>query len=336
MAVGKLAEWSGNKSGGCQPVISINRRNKLFHLNPFRGRSLNKHEATLECFIYWLRESNGIFSSRLFPLSPLPGGSRNNHENEPTFSESIRNTSAVIGKDAVLNCYVESLGMYKVGWMRSDQTVLSVGKMVTQNTRYSVSHEESNKWSLRLHNVRESDEGCYLCQINTQPLLKQSGCIQLNYPPDISDEESSTDTTIHEGRNTTLHCSAKGNPTPRIFWRRDDGIAITVRNEEKISSVDIFNGSSLKLVNVRRDQMSAYLCIAVNGVEPAISKRIFLRVQCELFLYFLLFFNFPSFLPTFFLSFYNAISSYSCTQHHIRLATHRREGGHVTTNRLPC
>lgn len=336
LAVGKLAEWSGNKSGGCQPVISINRRNKLFHLNPFRGRSLNKHEATLECFIYWLRESNGIFSSRLFPLSPLPGGSRNNHENEPTFSESIRNTSAVIGKDAVLNCYVESLGMYKVGWMRSDQTVLSVGKMVTQNTRYSVSHEESNKWSLRLHNVRESDEGCYLCQINTQPLLKQSGCIQLNYPPDISDEESSTDTTIHEGRNATLHCSAKGNPTPRIFWRRDDGIAITVRNEEKISSVDIFNGSSLKLVNVRRDQMSAYLCIAVNGVEPAISKRIFLRVQCELFLYFLLFFNFPSFLPTFFLSFYNAISSYSCTQHHIRLATHRREGGHVTTNRLPC
>lgn len=215
-------------------------------------------------------------------LSRLSGGSRNNHEGEPTFSDSIRNTSAVIGKDAVLHCFVESLGMYKVGWMRSDQTVLSVGKMVTQNSRYSVSHEQTNKWSLRIHNVRESDEGCYLCQINTQPLLKQSGCIQLQYPPDISDEESSTDMTIHEGRNATLHCSARGNPTPRIFWRRDDGVAITLdRGEEIESSADTVNGSSLKLVNVGRDQMSAYLCIAVNGVEPAISKRIFLRVQCE-------------------------------------------------------
>lgn len=174
--------------------------------------------------------------------------------------------------------------MYKVGWMRSDQTVLSVGKMVTQNSRYSVSHAETNKWSLRIDNVRESDEGCYLCQINTQPLLKQSGCIQLHYPPDISDENSSTDTTILEGRNATLHCLAKGNPTPRIFWRRDDGNAIRVRDEAGVeSTVDIFNGSSLNLINVQRDQMSAYLCIAVNGVEPAISKRIFLRVHCEIF-----------------------------------------------------
>jgi neurotrimin len=166
--------------------------------------------------------------------------------------------------------------------MRSDQTVLSVGKMVTQNSRYSVNHEEGSKWSLKIHSVRESDEGCYICQINTQPLLKASGCIQLQFPPDISDEESSTDTTIHEGRNVTLHCSARGNPQPRILWRRDDGIPIKMRSEYGAeATVDIFNGSSLKLVNARRDQMSAYLCIAVNGVEPAISKRIFLHVQCE-------------------------------------------------------
>jgi neurotrimin len=215
----------------------------------------------------------------------LSGGSRNNHEGEPKFSESIRNVSAVIGKDAVLDCFVESLGSkYKVGWMRADQTVLSVGKMVTQNSRYSISHDGNSRWSLRINNVRESDEGCYLCQINTQPLLKQSGCIQLQFPPDISDDESSSDTTIHEGKNVTLHCSATGNPIPRILWRRDDGLPIKLVGE---THVDIFNGSSLKLMNVRRDQMSAYLCIAVNGVEPAISKRIFLRVQCEFFSIFL-------------------------------------------------
>jgi hypothetical protein len=240
----------------------------------FVRQRLNKHKMTTECFIY--RKNNGIF------ISSSSGGSRNNHEAEPKFSQSIKNVSAVIGKDAVLSCYVESLGFFKVGWMRSDQTVLSVGKIVTQSTRYSVSYQEPNKWSLRIHNVREMDEGCYICQINTQPLLKQSGCMQLNYSPDISDEESSADTTIHEGRDVTLRCTARGNPIPRIFWRRDDGNAIKLRNSAGFeSSVDIFNGSSLKLTNVRRDQMSAYLCIAVNGVEPAISKRIFLRVQCE-------------------------------------------------------
>lgn len=188
----------------------------------------------------------------------------------------------MIGKDAVLNCFVESLGVYKVGWMRSDQTVLSVGKMVTQNSRYSINHEETNKWSLRIHNVRDSDEGCYLCQINTQPLLKQRGCIQLQYPPDISDEDSSSDTTIQEGRNATLHCSAKGNPQPRVFWRREDGIPLVLRNDKGFqSSSDHFNGSSLRLLSVRRDQMAAYLCIAVNGVMPAMSKKMDLYVQCE-------------------------------------------------------
>lgn len=167
------------------------------------------------------------------------GGSRNNHEGEPRFSDSIKNISAVIGKDAILNCFVESLGMYKVGWMRhSDGSVLSVGKMVTQNTRYSVSHEEANRWTLRIHNVRDSDEGCYLCQINTcktphtfslpflnvsqippAPLLKQKGCIQLQYPPDISDDDSSSDTTIHEGKNATLSCLARSEGIMRRLAR---------------------------------------------------------------------------------------------------------------------
>lgn len=201
---------------------------------------------------------------------------------------SINNNTAILGKDAVLNCYIETLGLYKVAWMRaSDQSVLTIGNMATQNSRYSVIHSELNIWSLKIHNVRESDEGCYHCQINTQPLMKQSGCIQLQYPPDISDAGSSSDTTVQEGRNVSLHCKATGNPTPRIFWRRDDGRKLVLKSDESIViSADIYNGSTLNLVNVKRDQMAAYLCIAVNGVEPAISKRILLHVQCKFLPYY--------------------------------------------------
>ena len=32
---------------------------------------------------------------------------------------------------------------------------------------------------------------------------------------------------------------------------------------------------------VRREDMGAYLCIASNEVPPAVSKRVYLKVQCE-------------------------------------------------------
>lgn len=48
-------------------------------------------------------------------------------------------------------------------------------------------------------------------------------------PPDISDEDSSSDVTTKEGEDASLYCSASGHPTPRITWRREDGSAISLR-----------------------------------------------------------------------------------------------------------
>lgn len=86
-----------------------------------------------------------------------------------------------IGREAFLSCTVRNLGNYKVGWMRaSDQTVLALGnRVVTHNSRYSIIHDESNMWKLKIRVVRESDRGCYMCQINTTPLQKQLGCVDV-------------------------------------------------------------------------------------------------------------------------------------------------------------
>lgn len=46
-------------------------------------------------------------------------------------------------------------------------------------------------------------------------------------PPDIVDSESSTDTVVREGSNTSLTCTARGHPPPHILWRREDGSSIT-------------------------------------------------------------------------------------------------------------
>ena len=48
--------------------------------------------------------------------------------------------------------------------------------------------------------------------------------------------------------------------------------------------VPMVDGSVLNLVKVSRLDMGAYMCIASNGVPPAVSKRIHLGIDCE-FLY---------------------------------------------------
>lgn len=68
-----------------------------------------------------------------------------------------------------------------MGWLRaSDQTVLALqGRVVTHNARISVMHEDMHTWKLKISKLRESDRGCYMCQINTSPMKKQVGCIDV-------------------------------------------------------------------------------------------------------------------------------------------------------------
>lgn len=70
---------------------------------------------------------------------------------------------------------------FQVGWLRaSDQTVLALAsRVVSHNPRISVVHEDLKTWRLRIRQLRESDRGCYMCQINASPMKKQIGCIDV-------------------------------------------------------------------------------------------------------------------------------------------------------------
>lgn len=69
----------------------------------------------------------------------------------------------------------------QVGWLRAtDQLVLALqGRVITHNPRFAVSREDSNTWQLRIRQIKETDRGCYMCQINTSPMRKQTGCIEV-------------------------------------------------------------------------------------------------------------------------------------------------------------
>ncbi|XP_050476314.1 lachesin-like isoform X3 [Bombus huntii] len=126
----------------------------------------------------------------------------------PVFIAPVGNQTAAIGREVVFSCCVRNIGKYKVGWLRaSDQTILSVHtRTVTHNARISVSYETSGcsgsgvasgnafgvtgssqateevvngTWRLHIRQLKESDRDCYMCQINTSPMISELGCLDI-------------------------------------------------------------------------------------------------------------------------------------------------------------
>ncbi|ERL92110.1 hypothetical protein D910_09431, partial [Dendroctonus ponderosae] len=69
----------------------------------------------------------------------------------------------------------------EVAWVRAeDQTILSLhSKVVTHNSRIGVTHDSANTWQLRIRQLKESDRGCYVCQINTAVMKIAEGCLDV-------------------------------------------------------------------------------------------------------------------------------------------------------------
>lgn len=69
----------------------------------------------------------------------------------------------------------------KVAWLRVDtQTILTIqNHVITKNHRISITNTEKKIWQLRIRDVKESDKGWYMCQINTDPMKSQMGYLNV-------------------------------------------------------------------------------------------------------------------------------------------------------------
>lgn len=48
-----------------------------------------------------------------------------------------------------------------------------------------------------------------------------------------------------------------------------------------VAALSKYEGHTLELSGVQRQEMGNYLCIASNGIPPSVSKRYSVQVQCE-------------------------------------------------------
>ncbi|XP_050730300.1 neurotrimin-like isoform X2 [Eriocheir sinensis] len=208
-------------------------------------------------------------------------------ESLPHFLEPIPNKTVVLGRDVILPCSVDNLKGFKhpspsqqVAWIFVEtQTILTIHHtIITKNPRFSLARNDHKHWYLKISDVRPSDRGLYMCQVNSDPMMSQVGFLDVQVPPDIIDEESSSEVVVKEGQDVTLECRARGSPKPVISWKREDGGKIDVSNGINLKVTD---SEVLHIPTVSRLHMGAYLCIASNDVPPSVSKRILLKVQFQ-------------------------------------------------------
>ncbi|KAK2704391.1 lachesin-like isoform X2 [Artemia franciscana] len=199
----------------------------------------------------------------------------------PEFGSHMKNITVIQGREAVFTCTVRKLGQHKVAWIKADtKGVLAIqDKVLTNFGKLSVTHEDMHTWTLHIKDVRRSDRGDYMCQVNTNPLRAQTGRLNVVVPPDIFADVGG-EVLIPEGGTAKLSCKAKGYPKPQVQWRREDGKEIIVRGENGIKKKAlIFDGEVLQMHKVTRTDMGSYFCIASNGYPPSVSRRVVLTVH---------------------------------------------------------
>ena len=82
-------------------------------------------------------------------------------------------------------------------------------------------------------------------------------------------ESASGSQVVLEGNNLTLHCNARGNPTPNITWTKD--YSPSVLNQ----------GITYSIVNIGRNASGNYTCTTWNGIGGQKKAIAAITVHCE-------------------------------------------------------
>jgi len=195
------------------------------------------------------------------------------------FDRSHETVSVVVGKRALLPCYVSiqdannnGNSPFKVIWMKlNNSSILTMeDRAINGDPRISLLHAYADEWNLQIDDIDEDDAGIYRCVINTG--MYKTLILDVKVPPKIIDELTTEPypSPIRSGSNFTIKCYAHGKPMPKIrilsYDQSDNAKIISDHNE-------------VTLYNVSRHTPRRYECIASNGYPPDVARSFQLTVQ---------------------------------------------------------
>ena len=95
-------------------------------------------------------------------------------------------------------------------------------------------------------------------------MLSSKTLSSVTVPPSFT--TTPRDQTVKEGDETTFHCNATGNPSPKIAWIKD--------------GKTVAQGDTLSF-KANRNHSGKYWCLAENGLDVNINASALVDVQCK-------------------------------------------------------
>ncbi|KAL6726578.1 hypothetical protein Aduo_008538 [Ancylostoma duodenale] len=150
---------------------------------------------------------------------------RSKHENP------VQNVVTVTAQEpAYLHCRIPEGSNHMVAWTRaSDQALLTAGQhSFTSDPRFQVSRKSDTDWILILRRADLSDTGCYLCEVNTEPLSTIYAVyldVQKPATPAVPNRQRATRLMANmAGDEVLLNCTVSVGSEPvddEVIWTRD-------------------------------------------------------------------------------------------------------------------
>lgn len=145
----------------------------------------------------------------------------------PVFLSSAHTITVKRGSRARLECSVDRLGPMVITWSRvrgNDTTYLATGSiLMVPDHRLEVKVSITSS-TLFILDTRPEDEGGYQCEVSSKPPAHIKLWLKLRAPPEVNilGRPSSGLITVRIGQELALICQGRGEPPPRLIWRRKD------------------------------------------------------------------------------------------------------------------
>ncbi|XP_068892723.1 cell adhesion molecule Dscam2 isoform X6 [Tenebrio molitor] len=182
----------------------------------------------------------------------------------------IPKVTAVAGEALQLKCPVAGYPIEEIHWERG-------GRELPDDLRQKVLKEGT----LVISPVeKKADSGVYTCWARNKQghSARRSGEVNVIVPPRWEIEP--VDVSVERNHQVSIHCQAKGVPTPTVTWKK--AIAAKSGDYEEVKDhmyTRLLGNGTLILQHVKEDREGYYLCQAENGIGPVIGKVIQLRVN---------------------------------------------------------
>lgn len=218
--------------------------------------------------IYFCSAVNSITGNEIKLLQKIELVVESTTKSAPKFLVNpVRKFSIKPGATAILECPGVANPIPKAVWSRPDAAIY--------NNRTTVL-----SYGLQILDVIPEDRGMYVCRLDNgiTPVLVHTIQLEVQEAPSIA--EGPQETLTNESESLELRCTARGYPTPTVYWMINGA---NTRWDPLIKS----NGSSLIIETVQKKHAGIVQCFAKNDAgEVSGEKVVKLQLKSELCLEF--------------------------------------------------